>query len=267
MGNYSAADLVQLPRLAANGAMALGEQMIAAAKPHKKQLPKGISKALTSLSTTHGTLTDAIRDQVSPAAADSTNKVVADRDLDGCWSGTNDFLTGFTKLPEGTPEAVEAAEIKSLLLPDGLKFILLPYELEWAESATRIKRMTAHKLDVRIKALGGGVFIDALTKAHNAYGLALGMTAPLADAPPPPPSLREALDRFSAALRSYVVKVSGSVDDDEPETQALADKLLAPLALWDVGPVAKGGGGSTGGDKGEPEGTPGKPGAPSEPTP
>lgn len=37
---------------------------------------------------------------------------------------------------------------------------------------------------------------------------------------------------FARALRVYVVKVMGSVDDDVPATQALADTLLAPLASW-----------------------------------
>lgn len=48
-----------------------------------------------------------------------------------------------------------------------------------------------------------------------------------------------ALDAFAAALRTYIVKVMGHVEDDEPETQALADKPLQPLAAWDIGPAPK----------------------------
>ena len=228
MDSYSAADVVQLPRFGATGAMALGEQMLSAGKHHKKKLPKTILKALTALDGAHSALTHAIRDQVAPAQAGGADPVKLDRNLDACWSGFNDWCTGLSKLPDEL-EAVEARELQSTILPDGLKFILLPYELEWAESETRLQRIETNKLDVRIKALGGGLFLSAIQKAHKAYGLALGMTAPLAKDGNPAPSIREALDRFSAALRTYVVKVIGSVEDDEPETAALADDLLAPL--------------------------------------
>jgi hypothetical protein len=51
--------------------------------------------------------------------------------------------------------------------------------------------------------------------------------------------IREPLDAFAAALRTYIVKVMGHVEDDEPDTRALADKLLQPLAAWDIGPSTK----------------------------
>ncbi len=237
MGYYSAAEVIQLPRLQASGAMALGEQLIAAAKPHKKALSKSLVKALGALDSHHGTLADAIRDQVVPEPEEGSETVQLDRNLDGCWSGLNDFFTGFIKLT-GTSQSVEAASLQAAILPGGLKFILLPYKLEWAESETRIQRITKHKLDARVAALGGGVFLEAITRAHSAYGKALGMTTPTAPGVTPP-SIRESLDAFAAALRTYIVKVMGHVEDDEPETQALADKLLAPLAAWDIGPAPK----------------------------
>lgn len=237
MSSYSAADVIQLPRLQASGAMALGGQLLSAAKPHKKVLSKSIAKALSAFDAQHTALSDAIRDQVLPDAEGSVDKVQLDRNLDGCWSGLNDFLTSFTKLP-GVPQAAEAASLQAAILPGGLKFILLPYELEWSESETRIQRMEKHKLDARVEALNGGIFLESIKKAHAAYGKALGMTGPTT-AGVTAPSIREPLDAFAAALRTYIVKVMGSVEDDEPETQALADKLLLPLAAWDIGPAAK----------------------------
>jgi hypothetical protein len=239
MSRYTAAEVIQLPRLQASGAMALGGQLLSAAKPHKKALPKSVAKALGALDGAHGKLADAIRDQVSPASPGGEDVVKLDRHVDGCWSGLNDYLTAFTKLPE-LPETADAASLKELIFgKDGLKFILLDYELEWAESDTRLARMRKHGLDARIEALGGGLFLKTLVKAHDAYGKALGMGAPLTAPESAPPSLREALGAFAAALRTYVVKVMGSVEDDEPDTQALADKLLLPLATWDVGPAPK----------------------------
>ena len=237
MSSYSAADVIQLPRLQASGAMALGGQLIAAAKPHKKILSKSIAKALTAFDTQYISLTDAIRDQVLPSAGTAADTVQLDRNVDGCWSGLNDFFTAFTKLP-GVPQSAEAASLQAAIFPDGLKFILLPYELEWAQSDIRIQRIEKNKLDTRIEALGGGIFLESLKKAHAAYGKALGMTAPLAPGATAP-SIREPLDAFAAALRTYIVKVMGHIEDDEPETKALADKLLQPLAAWDIGPSTK----------------------------
>jgi hypothetical protein len=62
MSSYSAADLIQLPRLQASGAMALGEQLMAAARPHKQTLSKSITRALGVLEAQHLSLSDAIRD-------------------------------------------------------------------------------------------------------------------------------------------------------------------------------------------------------------
>lgn len=218
--------------------MALGEQLLSAAKPHKKILSKSIAKALGAFDTQHSALSDAIRDQLLPEPEGGIETPQLDRNLDSCWSGLNDFFTAFIKLP-GVPQSVEAASLQASVLPGGLKFILLPYELEWAESETRIQRIERYKLDARIEALGGGVFLESIKKAHAAYGKALGMTAPTAPGAVAP-SIRAPLDAFAAALRTYIVKVMGHVEDDEPETQALADKLLQPLAAWDIGPAPKG---------------------------
>ena len=237
MSSYSPADVIQLPRLQASGAMALGGQLLSAAKPHKKALSRSIAKALGAFDAQHTALTAAIRDQVLPEPAGGVDTVQLDRNLDSCWSGLCDFLTAFTKLP-GVPQAAEAASLQAAILPGGLKFILLPYELEWAQSDIRLQRMEKNKLDARVEALGGSIFLESLRKAHAAYGKALGMTAPLAQGAAAP-STREPLDAFAAALRTYIVKVMGYVEDDEPETKALVDKLLQPLTAWNIGPSTK----------------------------
>src|SRR5690349_10052358 len=127
MGQYTAGTVIQLPRLQASGAMTLGKQLLAAAKPHKKALSKGVAKALGNLDEKHGVLCEAIRDQVAPQPRDSAEAVRCDRVVDGCWSGLNDFFTAFTKLTD-VAEAAEAAELQAAIFGKaGLKFILLPY--------------------------------------------------------------------------------------------------------------------------------------------
>lgn len=246
MAKYSPADLVQLPRFAAAGALALGEQIQSAAKPLKKELPKAVAKALTALAARHKDLNDAIRDQVPAADPESADTPALDRALDNCWSGLDDFLLGFTKLA-GTWQASDAGALRGAIFNNGLKFLKLPYALEWAESDVRLQRIEKNGLSNRIDKLGGGVFVGEIAKAHAAYGKALGMGAPQT-AKAVSPEIRTALDAFAASLRGYVVRVMGTVDEDEPATQVLADKLLLPFTNWTVG--SSGRGGSTEGAEG-----------------
>lgn len=243
MSKYTASEVVQLPRLTAVGAMALGERLLTAAKPAKKQLVKGIARVLDALVTRHGELAAALRDQVVLPTEGEENEdaVRCDRILDNCWSGLLDFLTAFTKLPPDTPQSAEASALKVTIFgAGGLKFTQLPYLLQWSESELRIQRIRKNGLDKRIEALGGELFFIALEAAHGAYGKALGVTAPAPAGAESPPSVRQALDAFTEALRAYVIKVMGMVEPDEPETRALADQLLAPLDGWHVGPSGRG---------------------------
>lgn len=244
---YDADNVITLPRLQSSGAMALGKQLAAAAKAHKKDLPKGVAKALGNLEKATGALAAALRDQAgTEEAADSDELRKLDRNLDACWSGLHDFLTGIGKIP-GSNEAAEARALDKTIFDQGLAFILLPYELEWAQSEVRLDRIDSQGLAPRLQKLDGQRFLDALAKAHAAYGKALGMTHPVAKVAASTPSVREPLDAFGVALRHYIAKVMGSVELDEPETQALADALLAPLASWSVGAGRKAAADATGG--------------------
>jgi hypothetical protein len=129
MSKYNASEVIQLPRLTAVGAMALGEQLLTAAKPAKKQLAKGVTRVLAALALRHDELAAALRDQGSPPeeGEESEDTVQCDRILDNCWSGVMDFFTAFTKLPPGTPQAAEASSLKAAIFTTGgLKFIQLP---------------------------------------------------------------------------------------------------------------------------------------------
>jgi hypothetical protein len=241
MTRYSATEAIVLPRMTAIGAKTLGTQLIAAAEPFKvgKKLPKIVNKALTSFASKHNALSTTLRDQVEPSPQGTLDPVQCDRTEDACWSGLNGFLEAIAKL-SWLPIAEEAAEIRRLVFDGGLRFVQLPYMLQWSESETRLARIHENALRPRIENLGGKIYLDELDKAHTAYGKALGITAPLpATMGEDGPVVRAALEAFGDALRKYVVKVMGMVEDDEPETQEIAATLLAPIDAWDEVSTAK----------------------------
>lgn len=224
--SYDPSTLIALPRLDARGWDALVKHLVAVAT-RAGMLPKAIASALKRLDDKHGSLAEALLVRLAAMAAPTPAVRAADLAEDAAWSALFDWLTGFAKLPFSPPEAAVAAAILAVLFPDGLKFTKIAYRLEWSEVETRIKLIAEQKLDEQIEGLGGGVFLRTVARAHKEYGEALGITRPLD--PAAAAALRTPLEDMIEALRLYVLRVAAHADPDDPETQALVDKLLAPL--------------------------------------
>jgi hypothetical protein len=242
--DFTADDLIQLPRFDAAGAVALGEKLLAVAA-EVPDLPRPIQRAKDTLEADLAGLRAAAAARLAArlAAAGTgdvgpTPEIVADADtaLDTCWTALHDWLTGFAKLPDTHAETVEARALLGELYPDGLSFILLPYELEWGQSDLRLGRIASESLGERIRKLGGAVFIDALQAAHWQYGKLLGLPRLPTAAEGGRPSTGQALESFASTLRVYALKVTAHVEVDEPETGDLAKKLLDPLLHWKLAP-------------------------------
>jgi len=215
-------------------ASAIGKMMLAAGDG-QKGMSKPVAKAYSSLDTAHAALQSAMVAQFGDGAsedeADDPAVQELDRIVDNCWGGLDDRLLGFTRLPAATPRLAEAVTLRRRLFPNKLSFLKLPYKLEWSESQVRLDLIERDNLAPAVNDLAGKQFLPAIVEAHGNYGKALGMDKPLPGAEGTP-QVKGALDAFASALRTYVVKVMASVDEDVPATQTLADKLLAPLATW-----------------------------------
>lgn len=237
--SYDAADIVQLPKLTASGAVALGKELITVASG-ASTLPANVDKAFGALKKKHTTLRKAVQERLPASDEESPDVREADRVIDAAWSATYDWASGWSKLP-GKSNATKAA-IGQLLLKtlfaDGLKFTQIKYKLEWAESQARLDAIAEKQLDTKIEDLGGADFLKTIKAAHKKYGDVLGMTKAKAKEAEVV-QLREPLSEFEAALRKYVLRVTANVDDDDAESAALAETLLAPLAAWESGPAQK----------------------------
>ena len=228
--NVNADDLIQLPRFDAVGAVDVGDLLLAAAA--SRELPRSIARARDSLAEELDALRLAANARVEALGA--TDPLVlsgADAVLDSCWNALFDWLTGFSKLPSTMPQAAEARALLAEIYPDGLSFILLPYELEWGQSELRLDLIGEAKIGDRLRALGGQPFVQALAESHRLYGSLLGLSSDPATVAAAS-SLRPVLERFASALRNYAIKVTALVEVEEPATAALAKALLAPLFSW-----------------------------------
>ena len=230
--SFDASDIVQLPKIGVAGAIALGTEL--ATQAHAAgMLPAPISRAALALDASHLVLREAAKDRL-PDASRLTSASVreADRTLDAAWSSAFDWSLGWSKLPLAT-NAAQVAIARTLLVAlfsSGLKFTQAPFKLEWAESQTRLDLIEDDKLDASFAALGGEAFLTTIKVAHQAYGEALGLTKVKTEVTQP--SLREPLDAFLSALRTYVVRVSAHADPEEPGSAELAKKLLGPVTRW-----------------------------------
>jgi hypothetical protein len=264
--SFSPIDLVTVPRTSAASALTLGTSLIAAARD-EAELPDVFVVPLEQLEKEHAELRTSRQYRREGRAVDSAAITSSDQRLDSCYSGFHGFLTAWTKLPS-TPEGVEkgqvAREVLAVVFPDGLRFLNLPYREQWGESQTKLDRLSEPAVAERVRSLGGEAFVQAIGVAHEAYGVALQVTKPKAE-PTTQVTVREPLDNFWDAVRSYVLRVANHLDEhkNDAEAQRLCRALLKPMATWKSSGAGRKGqaaeapsegeaGEETGGEEGEP---------------
>src|SRR5262249_40162335 len=159
---FSAVDLVQLPNLDVASAQALGAAILNAADKAKAEapLPESVDEALAELSQALKVLRKAAVKRLAPPG-DPLRAKLADQAIDAAWSGFFDWLSGWAKMP-GLAKAKIARALLAKLFADGVKFVLLAYKLEWAESDARLLLIKEQNLDVEIKELGGEDILKAV---------------------------------------------------------------------------------------------------------
>jgi hypothetical protein len=213
----------------------LGVEVMAAARGRK--LPDAVAESFADLASAHAALLAAASRRIPVSGApDAERSRAADVALDATWSALYDVLSGWAKLPDH-PQAERAAGLLPQIFPEGVRFVLFVYKLEWAESNTRLLLIKERRLEADLEALGCAPILRRLREAHKEYGDALGVTVPTAGVTEAI-SLRDALDDFSGALREYVVRVTASVRRRDPKTSELARVLLAPVQRWEAPPNA-----------------------------
>lgn len=148
--------------------------------------------------------------------------------LDLGWSAIVGRLDSYATLPKDKyPLAVRAAEIRGILLAkDGLAFVNLPYDEEWAESAKRISKITEQGLGSDLDRICGPEFQENLLAAHEAYGKVAGTTQKLDKVEKA--LTAEPLRNLQIAIGRYGRQWAAAAEDS-PELMAKAQVALAPI--------------------------------------
>jgi hypothetical protein len=234
MRSFASFDLVQLPKLSAEETLTLVNEIVTEAEG-VGGLGEPVREALAEVVISRDVLSEALVTKRRVAAAenggvDPVRARAADRSVDNCWGALYDLLFAWGRL-EGDSRAEQARFLRTAIFPDGLTFLNKPFKEQWADSETRLVLIAEEKYDAAIEGLGGAPFLVAVRASHQEYGEALHVKAKY-PGPSEAVDLREPLAAAQDAVREYALQVAASRRRSKPDTVAIADRLLGPIARW-----------------------------------
>ena len=217
---------VLAPRLTVSAGVSLGIALLTVVP---KPTPKPIRLAATRLRGSVVHLQDVWGSQLDVAEASGVaSPRDADNRSDRSIRATSMRIEAYTLLgPGATPEHETAAALERRLFPEGLRFLTLPWEQQWAHIERLVKVIAEDEaLAADLQSIVGASIVAELHAAHEAYGESLGITAPRASAPSV--SLAEPLAALRAAIVGYALQVV-AMQDVDPDRIEDARRALAPL--------------------------------------
>jgi len=177
---------------------------------------------------------------------------------DNAWRNFHDRLAAYAGLPtEFYPEAGRAAEIVSVLFPEGLSFLKLDYSSQWAESERRLQHIQAEKLEADVNKLAGAAFLAEVRRCHVLYGEAIGVSKPKERRTPIP--LSEPLRTMTQSLIALCAQLVALYYEGDADQRAEVRAALRPIDDFRAAALRRARGGNVP--------TPPAPPAPSDPPP
>jgi hypothetical protein len=208
----------------ASTAVSLGRRLITA-QPQKPTPAIKASAAL--LAADVETLAVAVSEHSSADILFDTRPI--DHQDDNGWGCLFDRLDSYARLPAAHyPKVARAAELRNILYPDGLKFLLLDYGAQYTQTDLRLARIKDDKLQPDLDAIAGPEFLAEVKRTHALYAEALGISKPRA-ATPKRPDLRPILQKVNQSISAYVVHLCSLYLSGTPAQQAEVRVALQPL--------------------------------------
>jgi hypothetical protein len=219
MARYLRAPVLDVP-----GAVALGIALLSSMDHSLEGAPRKSAKALRARVID---LQARWADQRAVPTASKINPRPADQRLDRAWAAVGRRLETIAVLPETLPEAKLSAQLYAQLFPSGLKFLVLPFEKELAESEQRLKQIGNGPIAKQLAMLVGDFVLTELREAHAEYGRVLGITVAKGERETAP-LVVDALRAVTQAVAAYSLQLVAAAQADERLVPAVL-KALRPL--------------------------------------
>ena len=154
------------------------------------------------------------------------------------WRCMRDVCTGYARIAAECDRGLKAQELLETIFEDGLAFTQLGADELWDAGQRRLERIVAEGYEPKIVEVMGEEPLAAVRKAMAALRDALGLDATPADSEPVDPwALPKALSAFGRAIGAYGRAVAGTIDEDEPATEARFYAATRPIiAIRTLGP-------------------------------
>jgi hypothetical protein len=211
--------------------VALAQSLETAANTHQDLSPL-LTSALADVASDREALQKVIG--VTPVVTITVKE--ADRAEDTAVVALVTLLFAWGKLSAYLPEGLAAQKAQARLFGSGLEFVNYKVEKEWAIVDSKIKIIDDPNevLLPVLQSIGAMPMLDHLRKVHAQYGDVIGTTKPAEESP----EIGEKRQLLLDAMRTYIVRVVGSVERGKPETKARAEALLRPVVEWRGSPAA-----------------------------
>jgi hypothetical protein len=229
-------EMVQLPRLGAADTIALATALVTRALA-EVALPSVLVRPLERVRQNLELLRGHAEARL-PAGGPSDATESANRAADTAWAAMRWWCKGWALVPypEHADQAQAARVLEARIFPDGLRFTQLAFRVQWVESQSRLGVIEKEGLAALIDTLGGQPLLDAVRKAHDDFGRALGITQ-VSDEPESSALVRQGMDQLMSSMRRSILQVTAHADSGEAEGATLASALLQPIKTWKSRPA------------------------------
>jgi hypothetical protein len=222
-GGLDPGQFTEPPQLDSAGMLALGRALLYLAPTAPKP---DVLFPLRRLRQAWEELNNAVKASAELSLAKA--KQPADVAMDNAWTALFERLRAYGMLPESeVPRVRRAHDLIRLMFPDGLAFLKLPNEQEYAESGNRLRMIERLKLADEIDLLAGAEFLAEVRRTHDLCGKGLGLPGSVTQAPTGEnPHLKELRLSLGRCISQYALKVLSMSDEDTTSIR----RMLQPLS-------------------------------------
>ena len=145
------------------------------------------------------------------------------------WGSLSSVLAALASVPaKVAPTGDEATKLSSVLFPEGVVFTTYDAGALWAASRVLLERIDEEALRARIDAIVHPSVMQAIERAFEELGAAVGLDGNVTKLPPKR-ALQEATTRFSLAVAAYARALALKIDETDVEAITRFRDALAPM--------------------------------------